>query len=451
MPAGKDGDTVNRGVVERAIRAPLFANLWFLLIVFLLLATLFGALVTFRWSSALNAKFTTLADLECKDAVDAFESGGPSKLESVMKGHDAEAGVRAYLFDKNGRNLGGGAELASLLSQEPLSSRLMNVLKGKPASARSHMWVVPQISNHQCLVATPAFDDVQVYSSRTLVLLAVLAVLCYGMVGYVVVRMRRLEVAIKSFGTGRLQIRLPSNTRDPIRHLSTAFNQMASQVESLVEAHKRLCIDVSHELRSPLTRLKLAIGLARLGTPRALEQIELESTRLGDLVDQLLDVARAEIDPTTLRKETIDVESFLSDLADECRVEAREHDCELELRFESPGAVVGDAELLRRAVENPLRNAIRHNLPGLPVEIACKGDAEFVVISIRDKGPGVPDSALPEIFKPFYRVESDRDRDTGGSGLGLAIAERAILLHRGSIVAENVAPGLRIEIRLPRQ
>jgi signal transduction histidine kinase len=450
MSTGKGGDAVNRGVVERAIRTPPFASLWFLLIVFLLLATLFGALVTFRWSSALNTKFNTLANLECKDAVDAFDSGGPRKLESMMKGHEAEAGVRAYLFDQNGRNLGGGADLQSLLSQEPLHSRLMNVLKGKPASARSHMWVVPQTSKHQCLVATPAFDDVQVYSSRTLGLLAVLAVLCYGMAGYVVVRMRRLEVAITSFGTGKLQIRLPSNTRGPIRHLSEAFNQMASQVETLVEAHKRLCIDVSHELRSPLTRLKLAIGLARSGTPRALEQIELESTRLGDLVDQLLDVARAEIDPTTLRKETIDVESFLCDLAEECRMEAREHGCELELRFESAGTIVGDAELLRRAVENPLRNAIRHNLTGLPVEVACNGNAEFAVISIRDRGPGVPDSALQEIFKPFYRVESDRDRDTGGSGLGLAIAERAILLHRGSIVAENVAPGLRIDIRLPR-
>lgn len=441
---------MNRGVVARTIRRLPLANLWFLLIVFLLLGTSLVVLITFRWNRALSSKFNALANLECKDAMDAFESGGPGKLELVMRGHEAEAGVRAYLFDKSGRNLGGGADLASLLSREPLSSRVTNLFTGKPASALSHMLIVPQISNYECVVATPSFDDVQVYGTRTLVLLAILAVLCYGLVGYVVIRMRRLEVAITSFGTGKLQIRLPSNTRGPIRHLSEAFNRMASQVELLVEAHKRLCIDVSHELRSPLTRLKLAIGLARSGTPRALEQIELESTRLGDLVDQLLDVARAEIDPTTLRKEIIDVESFLSDLADECRMEARQHGCELELRFESPGAVVGDAELLRRAVENPLRNAIRHNISGLPVEITCNGNAEFAVISIRDRGPGVPDSALQEIFKPFYRVESDRDRDTGGSGLGLAIAERAILLHRGSILAENVVPGLRIDIRLPR-
>jgi len=441
---------VSRSITKRANRTPPFASLWFLLIVSVLLATSFVALFSFRWSTALGSKFNALASLECKDAIDAFESGGPRKLESVMSGHEAEAGVRAYLFDKHGRNLGGSADLATLLSREPFYARVTNLLKGKPASVRSHTTVVPQTSNYECVVITPAFDDVQVYGTRTAGVLAILAVLCYGMVGYVVVRMHRLETAIKSFGTGKLQIRLPSNTRDPIRHLSEAFNQMASQVELLVEAHKRLCLDVSHELRSPLTRLKLAIGLARSGTPRALEQIELESTRLSDLVDQLLDVARAEIDPNTLRKETIDLELFLSDLADECRMEAREHGCELELRFESPGWVVGDAELLRRALENPLRNAIRHNLSGLPVEITCNGNAEFAVISIRDRGPGVPDSALQEIFKPFYRVESDRDRETGGSGLGLAIAERAIVLNRGSIVAENAEPGLRIEIRLPR-
>ena len=215
MSTGKDGDGVNRGVVERAIRTLPFANLWFLLILSLLLATSLVALITFRWNRALSTKFNTLANLECKDAIDAFESGGPRKLESVMKGHEVEAGVRAYLFDKNGRNLGGGADVASLLSREPFLSRVTNLLTGKPASALSHMWVVPQISNHECVVATPSFDDVQVYGTRTLGLLAVLAGLCYGMVGYVVVRMRRLEVAITSFGTGKLQIRLPSNTGIP--------------------------------------------------------------------------------------------------------------------------------------------------------------------------------------------------------------------------------------------
>jgi signal transduction histidine kinase len=305
-------------------------------------------------------------------------------------------------------------------------------------------------TSYPCVV-TSDLENRAFYGNRAVRLLSVLALFCYGIAGYVVLRMRRLENAIRSFGTGRMEIRLPSNSRDPLRRLSGAFNQMANHVESLVDAHKRLCIDVSHELRSPLTRLRLAIGLARTGTAGALDQIELESARLNDLVEQLLDVARAEVDPTTLRRENIDVEDLLTEVLDDCSIEAREHGCELNLQMESTGSVLGDPELLRRAVENPVRNAIHHSPVGSTVQVRCSRNEEFTIVSVRDMGPGVPSVALQEIFKPFYRVEADRGRSTGGSGLGLAIVERAVVLHRGSVRAENCAPGLRIEICLPRQ
>jgi signal transduction histidine kinase len=144
------------------------------------------------------------------------------------------------------------------------------------------------------------------------------------------------------------------------------------------------------------------------------------------------------------------MESFITEVVDECSIEARERGCEVDLRLENPGFVMGDAELLRRAIENPLRNALRHSPPGSTVELACDGSAEFAVICVRDWGPGVPDTAIQKIFKPFYRVESDRDRDTGGSGLGLAITERVIALHHGSVNAENASPGLKVKIQLPR-
>jgi signal transduction histidine kinase len=440
---------VKRGFVPRAIRSRPFVNLWFLLIVFLLLATSFAALIFFRWFTDLSAQINALATLQCKAAVSAYKSGGPQKLESVMRQYEAESGIRAYLFDQSGRNLGGGSDRRSVLSMNRMFFRMLARLEGKPASAFSGR-VVAQTSDHACIVVNYELEDVEVYADRAFVLLAFLAVLCYGIAGYVVVRMRRLENAIRSFGRGKLEIRLPSNSPDPIRHLSEAFNQMASQVESLVDAHKRLCIDVSHELRSPLTRLKLAIGLARTGTHGAFDQIELEASRLNDLVDQLLDVARAEVDPTALRPEQIDMESLVTEIVDECSIEARERACEVDLRFESPGIVIGDPELLRRAIENPLRNAIRHSPPGSPVEVTCGGGTDFAGISIRDWGPGVPDTEIQKIFKPFYRVESDRDRNTGGSGLGLAIVERVVALHHGAVKAENAMPGLKIEIRIPR-
>ena len=441
---------MSRGMIGPAVRSRPLTNLWFLLIVFLLLATSFVTLIFFRWFTELSSKFNELANLECQTAVAAFDSGGPKKLDSVMQQHETASGVRAYLFDKSGRNLGGGPDRTGLLSEKPLFFRILQRLEGKRASVLKGR-VVHQTSNQACVVVTPDLEDVEVYGDRAVVFLAFLAILCYGMAGYVVLRMRRLETAIRSFGTGKLEVRLPSNSRDPIRHLSEAFNLMATQVESLVDAHKRLCIDVSHELRSPLTRLKLAIGLARSGTRGAFEQIELEACRLNDLVDQLLDVARAEVDPTALRPEYIDVESFVADIVDECSIEARERGCEVDVHLENPGSVMGDPELLRRAVENPLRNAIRHSPSGLPVEVICDGGVDFAVISIRDRGPGVPDSALGEIFKPFYRVEPDRDRNTGGSGLGLAIVERVVALHQGAVRAENTMPGLKIEIQIPRR
>jgi signal transduction histidine kinase len=438
---------MNRGLAGHAVRWRPTLNLWSLLVVFLILATCFVAAIFFHWFTQLGSKFNALANFECEAAVSIYNAGGPQQLESVMRRHKAESGVRAYLFDRNGRNLSGGSDRETLLNVQPLHSRLVSRLRGQrvgDVDAR----VVPGAA-YPCVV-TSDMEHQAFYGNHAVHFLGLLAILCYGIAGYVVLRMRRLEAAIRSFGAGRLDVRLPSNSRDPIGKLSDAFNQMAGQVESVVDAHKRLCVDVSHELRSPLTRLRLAIGLARSGTHGALEQIELESARLNELVDQLLDVARAEVDPTVLRPETIDTESLIAEVIDECSIEARDRPCELELRVEHSGSVWGDPELLRRAIENPLRNAIRHSPPGAQVEVICDGNAEFAVISIRDWGPGVPDFAIREIFKPFYRVESDRDRNTGGSGLGLAIVERAVALHRGSVKAENAAPGLKVEIRLPR-
>lgn len=437
---------MKKGLIRRIIRRRLVLNLWALVVIFLVLATCFVGTIFFYRLTQWGSTFNALTAFECEAAASAYETGGPQKLESVMRRHEKESGVRAYLFDQGGQNLSVGPDRSALLTVQPFYLRALARLRGRPIGAAR---AVPG-GTDPCVVVTYDVEHGAFFGSRAVLLLAFLAVLCYGIAGYVILRMRRLEAAIRSFGTGKLEIRLPSDVRDPIRRLSEAFNQMAGQVESLVDAHKRLCIDVSHELRSPLTRLKLAIGLAHSGTHGAFEQIELEASRLNDLVDQLLDVARAEVDPTTLRPESIDLESLLTEVIDECSIEAREHACSLKVRAENAGSVSGDPELLRRAIENPLRNAIRHSPSGSCVEVTGDGDAEFAVISIQDRGPGVPDSAIQELFKPFYRVESDRDRDTGGSGLGLAIVERVVALHRGSVKAENTAPGLKVEIRLPR-
>jgi signal transduction histidine kinase len=417
-----------------------------ILVAVLALGTCFTAVMIAQWFDRMESRFDALAGLECETALSSFATGGLERLQAVMQRRQAISGVRAWLFDENGRALGGGPTRSAVLSKESWRARLLASLQGRH---HGDVWVVEKIGGYSCLVTSDL--EREFHGARSIQFLAFLAILCCVIAGYVTLRMRRLEAAISRFAAGGLEIRVPSDNRDPIRRLSEAFNRMADRVESLVNAHRRLCIDVSHELRSPLTRLRLAVGLARSGTPGALNQIELESFRLNDLVDQLLDVARAEVDPTALKREEIDLDSLISDVIDDCTIEARERECALHFRTFQSSTIWGDAELLRRVIENPLRNAIHHSPAGSTVEIGGRGDENFVVVSIRDHGPGVPESTIPEIFKPFYRVEPDRDRETGGSGLGLAIAERAVAVHHGSIKAENATPGLRVEIRLPRK
>ncbi len=417
------------------------------LVVLLAIATCFVALMISRWFDQLESGFDALANLECESALIAYDSGGTEQLITVTRRHEAATGVRAWLLDGQGRTLGGGPDRAILLGDRSWLKRLLARIRGQnPMDGR----VVGQTGKYICVVTSDLHEH-EFHGARSIQFLGLLALLGCAIAAYVIARLRRLEHAISHFGTGKLEIRVPSDPRDPTHRLSVAFNRMAERIESLVDAHRRLCIDISHELRSPLTRLRLAIGLAQSGTRGALNQIELESFRLNDLVDQLLDVARAEVDPTALKKEVIDLRALLTEIADDCAIEARERGCEIDLHADYPGSLAGDVEILRRAIENPLRNAIRHSPAGASVEVRTEGDDDFAVVSIRDRGPGVPESALKDIFRPFYRVESDRDRDSGGTGLGLAIAERAVALHKGSVRAQNSTPGLKVEIRLPRR
>jgi two-component system sensor histidine kinase CpxA len=204
-------------------------------------------------------------------------------------------------------------------------------------------------------------------------------------------------------------------------------------------------------LRSPLARLGVAIELARSGddTDTALNRIQKESDRLNSLVGQLLQVTRAEGDPASLHRNPVRLDQLVQQLVDDSAIEAAAHGCSLQYQPGEPVTIAGDPELLRRAVENVLRNAIRYAPRDTTVEVGLSRRDSGAVVEIRDRGPGVPEDALPRIFDPFYRVESDRNRLSGGIGLGLSIARRAVELHRGAIHASNANPGLRIDLEFP--
>jgi two-component system sensor histidine kinase CpxA len=273
-------------------------------------------------------------------------------------------------------------------------------------------------------------------------LIGAIVLLCYWLAVHLTEPVRRLQKTVERFGQGDLSTRFETGRRDELGDLARTFNRMADRIQTLLAAERRLLLDISHELRSPLARLGVAVELARSGEDRggALDRIQKEADRLNSLVGELLQVTRAEGDPASLHFEPVRLDELVGDIVETNRIEGTE----LKLNLEAGSEIQGEPELLRRAVENVIRNAIRHAPSGTAVEVTVKGRS----ILVRDYGPGVPEQDLSRIFDPFYRVENDRNRSSGGVGLGLAIARRAVELHKGSIQARNANPGLLVKIEL---
>ena len=277
-----------------------------------------------------------------------------------------------------------------------------------------------------------------------------IGILCYVLAVHLASPARRLRDVVDRFGHGDLSVRAGSTRKDEFGDLARAFDLMAGRIERLVAEQQRLLQDVSHELRSPLARLGYAIELARVGDHReeALTQIQKDTDRLAILVNELLDVTRGDGEPMA-RLEDVSLGALVAKIAADCHWSSRPAPAAQRSSPAGPSWSRPCPELIRRAVENVLRNAVRHAPAGSSIDITVARTAAWSTIAIRDRGPGVPEDQLEKIFRPFFRVEDDRDRETGGVGLGLAIAQRAIAQHGGRIRARNADPGLEILIELP--
>ena len=279
------------------------------------------------------------------------------------------------------------------------------------------------------------------------------AIFCYFISSYLTKPLFKLGQAAASIADGRLETRVdPSlkNRKDEIAGLARNFDFMAERIEALVTEQRRLLGDVSHELRSPLSRLTVALGLAKQGPPEEaaenLERIGLEARRLDTLIGQLLALTRIDSGVDRGSPVAFDLTNLVQEVANDGDFEARARNCRVTIQQAGTCMVSGYEELLRSAVENVVRNAVRHTAAGSTVEISLRSNGSRALLRVRDHGPGVPEGMLSEIFLPFRRVANG---DSGGAGLGLAIAERAVIVHRGSIRARNAAEGgLIIEIEL---
>ncbi len=276
-------------------------------------------------------------------------------------------------------------------------------------------------------------------------------VFCYILAVQIGSPLLALEETVDRFGRGELNVRAKPSGSAEFGKLARAFNVMADRLQTLLNAERRLLQDVSHELRSPLARLKFATELARTSGDRdgSLDRIEREIDRLTSLVSELLQVTRAENDPQSRNLHLISLSDLLSQLVDDCSVETQAAGCRVQFSIEQDIQVLGDRELLRRAFENVLRNAIRYAPEDTKIRVTLQKQMGDARIEVRDYGPGVPESALDNLFKPFFRVDADRNKNSGGVGLGLSIAQRAVGVHGGRIQARNAGPGLAVEILVP--
>jgi len=241
--------------------------------------------------------------------------------------------------------------------------------------------------------------------------------------------------------------------RDELAVLARDFDAMADQLRANRGAVTQLLRDISHELRSPLARMRVALGLARqppADLSRQLDRLEREIERLDALISQVLKLARLHGTDGLFARETFDLDEVIEEVVCDANFEGAAKRCVVRLEGAARAAVNGNRELLRSAVENVLRNAVRYSPEGAPVEVAVVRAEGGVVISIRDRGPGVPESDLERIFEPFYRVAEARDRDTGGEGIGLAITAQVMKAHGGSARAANrSAGGFEVRLSLP--
>lgn len=303
---------------------------------------------------------------------------------------------------------------------------------------------------------TPSlFFDSWVGYMRLLGILLTAVVVCTALALYLTTPIRRLREATQKLAAGDLQTRVGTRVlrrRDELADLARDFDVMAGRIESLITSQQRLTQDISHELRSPLARMNVALEIAKQKSNREtapmLERIETESMRLNDMISRILMLAKLESGSDDHEQQRIDLAELVKDVAADADFEAQAKGKVVEVSSADKCTVMGSENLLRSAIENVLRNAVRYTADRTVVDVSLMTSNGHAILKVSDHGGGVPEDEIANLFRPFYRVGEDRTRKTGGIGLGLAIAERAVRAHKGKISAANHNGGLQVKIEL---
>ncbi|OLD17875.1 MAG: two-component sensor histidine kinase [Acidobacteria bacterium] len=446
----------------RSLFLKIFLSFWLAQALFLVLATLVTLAIRQQAESAWEAEQAQILS----QAVQTYETGGQAALAQYLDQVRQSQGVRAYLLDENDQELSGRRSRDWAKDGEhrrPRSSR--GGFLGWMAARPQRQSITSASGHRYTLVMFPPphgpFGDLGIHGLGIFIAILSSGLVCYLLARYLTSPVVRLRAATQKLAAGDLTARAgvpPPGRHDEIAELVRDFDTMADRLETSVKAQARLLNDISHELRSPLARLNVALGLSRQRSgpeaQSALERIELEANRLNELIGRLLTIARLESGDQAMKKVSIRLQELIREIAQDADFEAQSRKCRVDVTKVDDCMVIGDPSLLRSAIENVVRNAIQYTREGTDVQIGleCRQGTygTEAVIKISDSGPGVPAEALDKLFRPFYRIDDARGRQTGGVGLGLAIAERAVRLHGGTIQASNRSEGgLMIEIRLP--
>jgi signal transduction histidine kinase len=408
------------------------------------------------WIQPERREMPVLAELAAR----RFEEQGPPGLDQLLDNVSLPHRSQFWFLDSNGTELTGRIVPNHILQDAAMaekkeglySSYEANILATHATTAHGQYLLIAE------LTPPPLGERIPGDILWTLKLGTILsAIICLPIAHYLTKPIERLRDATHELARGNLDIRAGENLgnrHDEIAELVRDFDIMAGELRSLIQSERNLLSGVSHELRSPIARIRLALTLARNSgddeRAEMLDRIEQDAIQLDSMLEQILTVARLESGQQQPKFEPLALNDVVDDVLYDAKFEAAASGADI--RYESNGEVKvnGDVGWLRSAVENVVRNAIFYSGKNGKIEVKLNKTSDSAIISVRDNGPGVPESALPLIFKPFYRVDASRGTNTGGMGLGLAIVHNAVAAHGGSVSATNVSPhGLEVELRLP--
>ena len=446
-------------LVRRSLFAKIF--LWFCLTLVIATALVLGA-ASLTGSQPFGKRWMAMTqDLYAHSAVDFYTTGGASSLRRFQQSILLSSAIEGSLIDTHGKDV-----LGTSFPEHTRHVYELTLARGRSTARLGRYWtaaspVVAPDGRHYVFVmeAHPlrGFIDGTFFFSvvpRLLGGLILSGLLCLLLARHITRPIRTLEEAATRMARGDLAVRtMPSMSgrTDELATMAKAFDSMAERIEALLMTERQMLADISHELRSPLTRIGVSLELLSRGEQDVIVPMQADLDRLNVMIGQVLELARFDLQDPIATQGRVDLHAVLEDVVESASYEGRQKHCAVTLSAQGPAFVTGEYAALRSCFENVVRNAVSYSPANGIVAVSLSFEGAAFLISIEDAGPGVPEESLTRIFAPFFRVPSGAATTVPGTGLGLSIAARIVACYGGTIRAVNRPPqGLAVQLRLPR-